>query len=76
MDPNYNFRADGDASRDAALINGFLKIVDRLTINGDKDPDYRLRVNGDTILNDLAKVISTLFLEAVGRQSVPPHRFR
>jgi len=66
VDPNYNFRADGDASRDAALINGFLKIVDRLTINGDKDPDYRLRVNGDTILNGLARVISTLFLEALG----------
>ena len=30
------------------------------------DPDYRLRVNGDTILNGLAKVISTLFLEALG----------
>ena len=66
VDPDYNFRADGDISRDAALINGFLKIVDRLTINGDKDPDYRLRVNGDTILNGLAKVISTLFLEALG----------
>ena len=66
VDANYNFRADGDASRDAALINGFLKVVDRLTINGDKDPDHRLRVNADTILNGLAKVISTLFLEAVG----------
>ena len=33
--------------KDAALINDFLKIVDRLTINGDKDPDHRLRVNGD-----------------------------
>ena len=40
--------------------------MDRLTINGDKDPDHRLRVNADTILNGLAKVISTLFLEAVG----------
>ncbi|OFW41082.1 MAG: hypothetical protein A3J28_15820 [Acidobacteria bacterium RIFCSPLOWO2_12_FULL_60_22] len=66
VDTNYNFRADGDASRDAALINGFLKIVDRLTINGDKDPDYRLRVNGDTILNGLARIISTLFLDSVG----------
>ena len=43
-----------------------LKVVDRLTINGDKDPDHRLRVNGDTILNGLAKVISTLFLKALG----------
>ena len=65
VDQDYNFRADGDASRDAALINGFLKIVDRLTINGDKDPDYRLRVNGDTILNGLLKVISVLNLDSV-----------
>ena len=43
-----------------------MKIVDRLTINGDKDPDHRHRANGDSILNGLAKVISTLFLEAVG----------
>jgi len=57
---------DGDGQKAAALINGFLKIVDRLTINGDNDPDYRLRANGDTILNGLVKVISTLFLEAVG----------
>jgi len=28
-----------------------------------KDQDHRLRVNGDTILNGLARVISTLFLE-------------
>ncbi|MBI4447316.1 MAG: hypothetical protein HY645_15595, partial [Acidobacteria bacterium] len=66
IDPDYNFRADGDAFRDAALINGFMKIVDRLTINGDKDASYRLRVNGDTILNGLARIISTLFLDSVG----------
>jgi len=66
VDPSYNFRADGDASRDAALVNGFMKIVDRLTINGDKDASYRLRVNGDTILNGLARIISTLFLDSVG----------
>ncbi len=40
--------------------------MDRLTINGGKDADHQLRVNGDTILNSLAKVISTLLLEAVG----------
>ena len=63
MDCLFSFNS---VSRDAALINGFLKIVDRLTINGDADASYRLRVNGDTILNGLAKVISTLFLEALG----------
>jgi len=30
-----------------------MKIINRLTINCDKDPDYRLRMNGDTILNSL-----------------------
>ena len=49
VDPDYNFRANGDVYRDAAFINGFIKIVDRLAINGDKGPDYRLRVKGDTI---------------------------
>ena len=49
-----------------ALINGLLEIADRLTVKGDKDAGHRLRVNGDTILNGVAKVISTLFLEALG----------
>ncbi len=65
VDPDYNFRADGDASRDAALINGFLKIADRLTINGDKDPNHRLRVNGDTLLNGLARFLSTVVFDAL-----------
>ena len=56
----------GDSQEDAVLINRFMKIVDRVTINGDADANYRLRVNGDTILNGLTKVISTLSLEAVG----------
>ncbi|OFV95524.1 MAG: hypothetical protein A3H94_06135 [Acidobacteria bacterium RIFCSPLOWO2_02_FULL_60_20] len=43
-----------------------MKIVNQRTNNGEKDPDRRLRVNGDTILNGLAKIISTLFLAAVG----------
>ena len=42
-----------------------MRIAGWPTINGEKDVDHRLRVNGDTILNGLAKVISTLFLEAV-----------
>ncbi|MBI4459595.1 MAG: hypothetical protein HY648_06010, partial [Acidobacteria bacterium] len=66
LDPDFHFRVDENVSKDAALINGFLKIVDRLSINGDNDPDYRLRVNGDTILNGFARVISTLFLDALG----------
>jgi len=60
-DPDYRFRVDGDAQKDAALINGFLKIVDRLTINGDADASYRLKVNGNSLPNGLAKVIATLF---------------
>ena len=43
-----------------------MKIVNQRTNNGEKDPDHRLRMNGDTILNGLAKIISTLFLAAVG----------
>ena len=43
-----------------------MRIAGWPTINGEKDVDHRLRVNGDTILNGLAKVISTLLLEAVG----------
>jgi len=43
-----------------------MKIIGRLTINGDKDSDHRLGMNGDTLVNGLANVISTLFFEAVG----------
>jgi len=43
-----------------------MKIVDRLTISGEKDSNQSLWVNGDTIRSGLARVISTLFLEAVG----------
>jgi len=43
-----------------------MKIVVWLTINGKKDADHRLRVNGDTILNGLARVLSTLYVEALG----------
>ena len=44
-----------------------MKIVDRLAISGDKNPDHRLRVNrGHDPQNGLVKVISTLFLKAVG----------
>jgi len=51
-----------------------MKIVNHLTNNSEKDPDQRLRVNGDTILKGLPNVISTLFLEAVGGDfaSLPP----
>src|SRR3990172_7367782 len=58
---------DGGATIRDLAFNIFVKIMDCLTINSDKDPDHRLRVNGDTILNGLARVISTLFLEAVAR---------
>ena len=47
-------------------FNRFMGIVGRLIINGQKNRDERLRANGDTILNGFARVVSTLFLEAVG----------
>ena len=40
-------------------------------INGDDDADRRLRVSGGTILNGLAKIISTLFLDAFGGNLYP-----
>ena len=49
LDPDYRLSVDGDAEKDTALINGFLNIFESLTINGDKDVDHRLRLNGDTI---------------------------
>ena len=63
LDPDYRFRVEGDGLKPAALINGFLKIVDRLTINGEKDADYRLKVNGDSSLNGLVRIISTVILD-------------
>ena len=44
------------AVEDAALIYGFMKIADRLTINGDADASYRLRMNGDSYLNGILPV--------------------
>ena len=49
----------------------FIQIVDSQTVNGEKDVDYRLRVNADTILNGLAMATSMLFLETlVGTRSL------
>ena len=43
----------------------FVKIVDRLTINGENDSNHKLRLNGDSLLIGLVNVIATSFLEAV-----------
>ena len=65
LDPNFRFRVDGDGQKAAALINGFMKIADRLTINGDADASYRLKVNGDSYLNGLVTLLSTVVLDAL-----------
>ena len=70
LDPNFRFRVDGDAQKAAALINGFLKIADRLTINGAADASYRLKVNGDSYLNGCGSV-DILFLFSLYRWLQP-----
>ncbi len=57
------------------LINGFPKIADRLTLNGDADASCRLKVNGDAYLNGLVKLLSTVVIEALtGGQGLVPER--
>ena len=65
LDPDFRFRVDGYGQKAAALINGFLKIVDRLTINGDADASYRLKVKGDSLRNSLVRITSTVVLDAL-----------
>jgi len=69
-DPDYVFTVSESLAKDAALIDGFLKIVKSLGVNADSTDalfgdalDPKVVVNGNAIINGVLKMISTLILD-------------